>query len=872
MEEHNGVYKEEKYYSFLPDYKKFKTHFIRKRHTKVCPVFYMKRTNDLRRLGLPLTDTQKRKGITNMPPGSLYDSKELPTKRKEYSSFVLIAFKPWRNLGSFNLVDDNGWWESFLRSRNIGEFPKRTLSCIANLQEWNETFLNPHTGDYLGADLDNSEDDEVSDVDDNKDWRMSLKTNRDFLEDEANAKPTKIIKVNNLHNPKTVEKGLLKQLREIDFKFVQENIPEFPELNNLNSAADYKTVIRNTEDIENDPNLENSDATNFDPRDIPKTKVYFLCLEKAHKGIRTYKPRRSRVLDVAEYTIPNPSIVDLALHHGLSKKQFLPYAVLAQKMMLRMLEQVKENILSRKQLNLKLSLNKLFKNEPLRAVLIGPAGTGKSRTLNCYFHWMKLWGLKKHIITSAPTGVAALLLREYLMANTFYKSLGINVNRLNDTKPNARLQAVFEHVWVFVLDEVSMVSAGHLNRIDERIRFLTGNKELYMGGLDIFVTGDFSQLPPTKGTALYSKSHLTITTEKDEYIHKGSRDYFECFAFFFTLVKVFRSDPEFTKVLTNFRICKPTKKNIASVNKRLVGKNLACAPNPTAICPTNNMRTTVNDECFWTFVKVKNITELKHDFGFYGYINITGVVTTKTEKILTHEAEAGIHAYVRNMREDSLGKMAGNLKVYIGCPIMVIQNIDVDVGKCNGTFATLAKIIFKKKSLINYDFLENGVVIPSTPASNISKLILSHNDMACKNIETITNLPGFFEVERKTASLAVDWDSNFKGVQTQMSQFPIVTAFAITGHKTQGATLKNILICSFKGHSSGKSGWLYVVLSRVKSLKNIFILEKLPTDLSHYKSRPKVKIELDRIKTNSVQTSAFIKRIWRENPRLFGNR
>ena len=140
--------------------------------------------------------------------------------------------------------------------------------------------------------------------------------------------------------------------------------------------------------------------------------------------------------------------------------------------------------------------------------------------------------------------------------------------------------------------------------------------------------------------------------------------------------------------------------------------------------------------------------------------------------------------------------------------------------------------------------------------------------MACKNIETITNLPGFFEVERKTASLAVDWDSNFKGVQTQMSQFPIVTAFAITGHKTQGATLKNILVCSFKGHSSGKSGWLYVVLSRVKSLKNIFILKKLPTELSHYKSRPKVKIELDRIKTNSVQTSAFIKRIWRDNPRL----
>ena len=79
---------------------------------------------------------------------------------------------------------------------------------------------------------------------------------------------------------------------------------------------------------------------------------------------------------------------------------------------------------------------------------------------------------------------------------------------------------------------------------------------------------------------------------------------------------------------------------------------------------------------------------------------------------MTHESEAGMHAYVRIMREHSLGKMSGNLMVFIGCPIIVIQNIDVNVGKCNGTFATLAKIIFKKMCAINYDFLENGVVIP----------------------------------------------------------------------------------------------------------------------------------------------------------------
>ena len=67
-------------------------HFIRKRHTKVCPVFYMKRVNDYHRLGLPLSDTQKRKGITELPASCLYDIKEKPIKRKEFNSFIPIAF------------------------------------------------------------------------------------------------------------------------------------------------------------------------------------------------------------------------------------------------------------------------------------------------------------------------------------------------------------------------------------------------------------------------------------------------------------------------------------------------------------------------------------------------------------------------------------------------------------------------------------------------------------------------------------------------------------------------------------------------------------------------------------------------------------
>ena len=70
-------------------------------------------------------------------------------------------------------------------------------------------------------------------------------------------------------------------------------------------------------------------------------------------------------------------------------------------MMLHMLEQLKQNLLSKKQLEIKLSLFKLFKKEHLSVLLINPVGTWKSKTRNLYFNYIPLCGIKKHIITYA---------------------------------------------------------------------------------------------------------------------------------------------------------------------------------------------------------------------------------------------------------------------------------------------------------------------------------------------------------------------------------------------------------------------------------------------------------------------------------------
>ena len=53
-----------------------------------------------------------------------------------------------------------------------------------------------------------------------------------------------------------------------------------------------------------------------------------------------------------------------------------------------------ERILTPDQKNIKELLETFLTKKPIYALLIGPAGTGKTRVLNCFFHWMVLWVLE----------------------------------------------------------------------------------------------------------------------------------------------------------------------------------------------------------------------------------------------------------------------------------------------------------------------------------------------------------------------------------------------------------------------------------------------------------------------------------------------
>lgn len=99
--------------------------------------------------------------------------------------------------------------------------------------------------------------------------------------------------------------------------------------------------------------------------------------------------------------------------------------------------------------------------------------------------------------------------------------------------------------------------------------------------------------------------------------------------------------------------------------------------------------------------------------------------------------------------------------------------------------------------------------------------------------------------------------TNNRVIKVRTFQFPAVLSLVLTGHKTQGLTVNSIILGSISNtHRSGLTGWLYVILSRVRTLQGLFLMEKIEQDPAKYKLRTDVQTEMFRLRKIQAITMA----------------
>jgi hypothetical protein len=95
-----------------------------------------------------------------------------------------------------------------------------------------------------------------------------------------------------------------------------------------------------------------------------------------------------------------------------------------------------------------------------------------------------------------------------------------------------------------------------------------------------------------------------------------------------------------------------------------------------------------------------------------------------------------------------------------------------------------------------------------------------------------------FKLKPSTTSPTVSFSLHDKVTQRslakcRMTQIPVILADAITGHKTQGMTFHNVIVPSW----GNQNNWAYVVLSRCRTLKGLFLFKPISMEKSFAPSR-----------------------------------
>ena len=398
--------------------------------------------------------------------------------------------------------------------------------------------------------------------------------------------------------------------------------------------------------------------------------------------------------------------------------------------------------------------------------ITGPGGTGKSVLIKCIFD--SALQMRRRIQVCALTGCASLLLN--CNAKTLHSWSGIGLAKgglkelIDKIKRNRDRARVWKQIDVLVVDEVSMLSSKLFTLLNEIGKEIRGNTRPF-GGIQVVFCGDFYQLPPVGDRDdVESMKFCFLNPEWNHVFPKEN-----CVQ----LIHIFRQkDERFAKILNQIRIGK-IKKSTHELLTSLVGREIPSDIKPTKIYPLRNtvditntteMNRIEEEECIFEMQKIHSGLLLPNASGGGG-----GGVGEKRDEV-SEEITREHDSIAKNIMCEK------TLKLKVGAQVMCIINQE---NLCNGSQGVVHSFCSKTKYPI-IDFIHGG-----------RKMIVPH-------LWESENMPGI-------------------GV----SQLPLILSWAITIHKSQGASIDIAEVDI--GSSIFECGQTYVALSRVKSLDGLYL-------------------------------------------------
>lgn len=399
--------------------------------------------------------------------------------------------------------------------------------------------------------------------------------------------------------------------------------------------------------------------------------------------------------------------------------------------------------------------------------LTGKAGTGKSTFLRYVCKNVK----KKHVVL-APTGIAAINV-EGSTLHSFFKlpfyplipdDPKFSPRRIRDFLKYRKSQIkLLEQVELIIIDEISMVRADIIDFIDRVLRVYCRNMREPFGGKQMLFVGDVFQLEP-----------VVKSDERDILARYYPNPYFFSARVFremnlvsIELQKVYRQrDRGFITALDHIRENKVSDLELQLLNTRCSGE---AAPVETG-----------NGGSAYNIVLATRRDNVD-------YTNQSQLGKLPGEPVVFDGTVRG------EFPESSLPTLL-HLELKEGAQVIFVKN-DPEKRWVNGTLGSITGISEEHATL---DVLtEEGVPVTVTPE-------------VWSNIRYTLN-----EKEHKIEEEEIG----------TFTQFPLRLAWAITIHKSQGLTFRNVTVDFTGGTFAG--GQAYVALSRCTSLEGLTLKRRL---------------------------------------------
>ena len=208
-----------------------------------------------------------------------------------------------------------------------------------------------------------------------------------------------------------------------------------------------------------------------------------------------------------------PSIADTILLFTLEGGQAQMFVLLATEM---------DEVLNKRTSSLA-PITSWFSKEPLRLLVLGPPGTGKTRVQLAFQWYAYQRGVHKEILLTAyPHKAAALLNSPVLTARTTCAMMGINpkTTQLHILGSNAftKSQTLLEGGRWLIMDEVSFYSQSTLalasKALHRHAEIRNLNTAEFFGAVSVVLTGDLTQHNPPAGKPLTSGASGEVVCEQ----------------------------------------------------------------------------------------------------------------------------------------------------------------------------------------------------------------------------------------------------------------------------------------------------------------------------------------------------------------------